>query len=54
MEKALAAFLLSLLETATWIWGEGWWSRDTEATVAWLITIAMPIVVWLMPSRSQA
>ena len=52
MEKALAAFILSLFETATWIWGDNtWWSHDVEQKVAWAVTLLTPFIVWLVPSR---
>ena len=50
IDKALVAIVMGALFVVTAIWGEGWWGQVTEETVAVIIGVLTPILIWLFPN----
>ena len=53
IDKALVAAVLSLASIINLLWGVDifGWGVHTEQTVGTIISVILPIIVWLIPNR---
>lgn len=53
IDKALVAAVLSIASIINLIWGVDifGWGVHTEQTVGTIISVILPIIVWLIPNR---
>lgn len=51
VDKALIALILALLSILNLVFGIDWFGNVTEETIGVIVSVLMPVLVWLIPNR---
>lgn len=53
IDKAIVAAVMAVLYIVNAVWGVDWFEHVTEESVAVILAVLTPLLVWLVPNRGR-